>query len=197
MKQICSVAQEAEAALNSLDKASLGELKSFGSPAFEVVQVLASVMVLAAPGGNIPKVRLSLQAVRIVYEWHWVQPNVCYVNEILHYSLYGNPNSKCSILICGTHLQDLSWNTGKKFMGNVDGFLKSLLNFDKDNIPEKCVEKVEKDYLSHPGFTPENIRSKSSAAAGLCAWVMNICKYFRIYQVNNAHFTVFVYDEVK
>lgn len=33
------VIQEAEAALNSLDKASLGELKSFGSPAAEVVQV--------------------------------------------------------------------------------------------------------------------------------------------------------------
>lgn len=30
---------EAEAALNSLDKGSLGELKSFGSPAAEVVQV--------------------------------------------------------------------------------------------------------------------------------------------------------------
>lgn len=30
---------EAEAALNSLDKGSLGELKSFGSPAAEIVQV--------------------------------------------------------------------------------------------------------------------------------------------------------------
>jgi len=30
---------EAEAALNSLDKSSLGELKSFGSPAAEIVQV--------------------------------------------------------------------------------------------------------------------------------------------------------------
>lgn len=30
---------EAEAALNSLDKKSLGELKSFGSPSAEVVQV--------------------------------------------------------------------------------------------------------------------------------------------------------------
>lgn len=28
-----------------------------------------------------------------------------------------------------------SWNAGKKFMGNVDAFLKSLLNFDKDNVP--------------------------------------------------------------
>ena len=50
------VIREAEAALNSLDKASLGELKSFGSPAAEVVQVLSACMVLTAPGGKIPKV---------------------------------------------------------------------------------------------------------------------------------------------
>lgn len=28
--------------------------------------------------------------------------------------------------------------------GNVDGFLKSLINFDKDNTPENCVAVVEK-----------------------------------------------------
>lgn len=79
--------------------------------------------------------------------------------------------------------KDLSWNAGKKSMGNVDAFLKSLINFDKDNVPEVCCENVEKNYLSNPTFTPDFIRSKSSAAAGLCAWVVNICKYFRIYQV--------------
>lgn len=68
-------------------------------------------------------------------------------------------------------------------MGNVDAFLKSLVNFDKDNTPENCVTVVEKEYISQPGFSPDNIRSKSSAAAGLCGWVINICKYFRIYQV--------------
>ena len=80
-------------------------------------------------------------------------------------------------------MQDLSWNAGKKFMGNVDAFLKSLLAFDKDNIPLACVEKCEKDFLINPGFNPDAIRSKSGAAAGLCGWVVNICKYFRIYQV--------------
>lgn len=123
----------AEAALNSLDKNSLGELKSFGSPAAEVVQVVSACMVLCAPGGKIPK--------------------------------------------------DLSWNAGKKFMGNVDGFLKSLIGFDKDNTPENCVVAVERDYLSNPNFNADYIRSKSGAAAGLCGWVVNICKYFRIYQV--------------
>ncbi|KAL4450636.1 hypothetical protein ABPG77_000992 [Micractinium sp. CCAP 211/92] len=127
------IIQEAEAALNSLDKSSLGELKSFGSPAAEIVQVLAACMVLCASGGNIPK--------------------------------------------------DLSWNAGKKFMGNVDAFLKSLSNFDKDNIPLVCVDRVERDYISNPNFRPDYIRTKSSAAAGLCAWVINICKYFHIYQV--------------
>lgn len=53
------VIKEAEAALNSLDKASLGELKSFGSPAAEIVNVVASCMVLTAAGGRIPKARCS------------------------------------------------------------------------------------------------------------------------------------------
>lgn len=43
--------------------------------------------------------------------------------------------------------------------------------------------RVEKDYLINPNFNPDYIRSKSGAAAGLCGWVVNICKYFRIYQV--------------
>lgn len=29
-----------------------------------------------------------------------------------------------------------------QYMGNVDAFLKSLLNFDKDNTPENCVAVV-------------------------------------------------------
>ena len=68
-------------------------------------------------------------------------------------------------------------------MGNIDAFLKSLLTFDRNNIPSDCVDSVEKDYMSNPSFNAENIKSKSGAAAGLCGWVVNICKYFRIYQV--------------
>ena len=53
------------------------------------------------------------------------------------------------------------------------------------------MDKVEKDFLSSAGFTPDNIRTKSSAAAGLCAWVINICKYFRIYQVGGGSIVAF------
>jgi hypothetical protein len=124
----------AEAALNSLDKASLGELKSFGSPAAEVVQVVAACMVLTSPGGKAPR--------------------------------------------------DLSWAACKKFMGNVDAFLRMLTTFDRDNVPTAAVEAVEVGYIKAAGgasFSAAAVRSKSAAAAGLCDWVVNICRYHRLY----------------
>lgn len=47
----------AQDALNTLNKANLTELKSFGSPPGVVTNVTAAVMVLLAPGGKIPKDR--------------------------------------------------------------------------------------------------------------------------------------------
>lgn len=47
----------AQEALNTLNKANLTELKSFGSPPGAVTNVTAAVMVLLAPSGKIPKDR--------------------------------------------------------------------------------------------------------------------------------------------
>ncbi|XP_075626516.1 dynein axonemal heavy chain 9 isoform X3 [Balearica regulorum gibbericeps] len=47
----------AQAALNTLNKKNLTELRSFGSPPSAVSNVTAAVMVLMAPGGKIPKDR--------------------------------------------------------------------------------------------------------------------------------------------
>ncbi|KAJ3158178.1 hypothetical protein HDU86_003133 [Geranomyces michiganensis] len=47
----------AAAALNTLNKANLTELKSFGSPSQEVVDVASAVMVLLSPPGKMPKDR--------------------------------------------------------------------------------------------------------------------------------------------
>ena len=126
------IIKAALAALDSLDKKSLGEMKSLATPPPEVADVAAAVMILTAPKGAIPK--------------------------------------------------DLSWGASKKMMNAVDKFLSLLQTFDRDNIPEICVATLEKTYLAMPGFTAENIKTKSGAAAGLCAWVINIAKYFRIFQ---------------
>ena len=47
----------AQEALNTLNKANLTELKSFGSPPGAVTNVTAAVMVLLAPNGKVPKDR--------------------------------------------------------------------------------------------------------------------------------------------
>lgn len=57
----------AQEALNTLNKANLTELKSFGSPPGAVTNVTAAVMVLLAPNGKIPKDR------------SWKNAKVCHV----------------------------------------------------------------------------------------------------------------------
>nr|CAD7593189.1 unnamed protein product [Timema genevievae] len=122
--------QAAQDALNTLNKANLTELKSFGSPPGAVTNVTAAVMVLLAPGGKIPK--------------------------------------------------DRSWKAAKITMAKVDSFLDALINYDKENIHPEIMKAIQ-PYLKDPEFEPEFIRSKSGAAAGLCAWVINIVKFYEVY----------------
>ena len=58
----------------------------------------------------------------------------------------------------------------------VEAFLDSLINYDKENIHENCL-KATRQYMDEEDFTPDTVRKKSVAAAGLCAWVINIVKW--------------------
>lgn len=55
----------------------------------------------------------------------------------------------------------------------MDGFLDQLINYDKENIPDACLKAVD-PFLLDPEFDPDFIKAKSIAAAGLCAWAINI-----------------------
>ncbi|XP_074223450.1 dynein axonemal heavy chain 11 isoform X1 [Camelus bactrianus] len=121
----------ATAALNTLNRVNLIELKVFPNPPNAVTNVTAAVMVLLAPRGRVPK--------------------------------------------------DRSWKAAKVFMGKVDDFLQALINYDKEHIPENCLKVVNEQYLKDPEFNPNLIRTKSFAAAGLCAWVINIIKFYEVY----------------
>ncbi|RZF49077.1 hypothetical protein LSTR_LSTR008363 [Laodelphax striatellus] len=120
----------AQEALNTLNKANLTELKSFGSPPGVVINVTAAVMVLLAANGKIPK--------------------------------------------------DRTWKSGKIMMAKVDGFLDALITYDKENIHPEIIKAIQ-PYLKDPEFEPEFVRSKSAAAAGLCAWVINIIKFYEVF----------------
>ncbi|XP_006863495.1 PREDICTED: dynein heavy chain 9, axonemal [Chrysochloris asiatica] len=76
--------------------------------------------------------------------------------------------------------KDRSWKAAKVTMAKVDGFLDSLINFDKENIHENCLKAI-RPYLQDPEFNPEFVATKSYAAAGLCSWVINIVRFYEVY----------------
>uniref|UniRef100_A0AAY4DSH0 Dynein, axonemal, heavy polypeptide 9 like n=1 Tax=Denticeps clupeoides TaxID=299321 RepID=A0AAY4DSH0_9TELE len=119
--------QAANAALNTLNRLNLTELRTFANPPVIVTNVMAAVLVLLSPSGRIPKER--------------------------------------------------SWKAAKVVMSKVDDFLQTLMNFDKEHMSDATVRVVKDEYLSDPEFNPEFVRLKSSAAAGLCSWVINIVHF--------------------
>ena len=64
----------------------------------------------------------------------------------------------------------------------MDDFLQALVSYDKENIPESCLTVVKQQYLRNPEFHPDLVRTKSTAAAGLCAWTINIARYYEVRQ---------------
>nr|XP_006007896.1 PREDICTED: dynein heavy chain 11, axonemal [Latimeria chalumnae] len=77
--------------------------------------------------------------------------------------------------------KDRTWKAAKVFMGKVDDFLQALIHYDKEHIHENCLKVVKEQYLKDPEFLPDLVRTKSFAAAGLCAWVINIVKFYEVY----------------
>jgi len=68
------------------------------------------------------------------------------------------------------------WEKSKKLLNDYKGFIGKLEKYDKDNIPQDRITKIQ-DYLNNPKFTPAEIRNASEAAEGICKWVIAICKY--------------------
>lgn len=64
----------------------------------------------------------------------------------------------------------------------VDDFLQALVSYDKEHIPESCLTVVKQQYLKNPEFHPDLVQTKSTAAAGLCAWTINIVRYYEVRQ---------------
>lgn len=66
-------------------------------------------------------------------------------------------------------------------MNNPKQFLEWIQKYDGDNIADWILKDLE-PILSLEGFNYENMSKKSSAAANLCNWVINIVKYNTIYK---------------
>jgi len=124
---------KASAALDSLNKKDLGELKSLGKPPAGVDDVTAACI------------------------------------YILH------DGSKGKI--------DVSWKAAQVLMKDVNRFLETLLNYkeriDAGQVPKANFKNIV-PLLEKEWFNKETMASKSSAAAGLCDFIININVYWNI-----------------
>ena len=77
--------------------------------------------------------------------------------------------------------KNLTWAKGQQMMSKPQPFLESLIAFDKDNISDKTLEAL-KPILALEYFNYESMIKKSSAAANLANWVINIVEYNRIFR---------------
>jgi len=76
------------------------------------------------------------------------------------------------------------WPTMQKMMKPPPAFIQSLKDYNKDNISEAQKKELKTpDLLLNPVFTYENMLKKSSAAANIANWVINVVKYNDIYVV--------------
>uniref|UniRef100_A0ABD2X5S3 Dynein heavy chain 7, axonemal n=1 Tax=Trichogramma kaykai TaxID=54128 RepID=A0ABD2X5S3_9HYME len=74
------------------------------------------------------------------------------------------------------------WKPSLRILGDIK-FLDSLLTFDKDNIPERIINKIRTTILTNPNFDPDKIRNASTACEGLCKWAIAICEYDTVAKV--------------
>lgn len=74
------------------------------------------------------------------------------------------------------------WQEAKKEFADPIRFVSKLSSFDKDNIPDKTHQNLEK-FFSKVDFEPEKIARASKAAKGLCRWVKAIFNYHIVHIV--------------
>lgn len=74
------------------------------------------------------------------------------------------------------------WGPSKRVLGDM-GFLQSLKDFDKDNILPDIMKKIRKDFIPHKDFRPHIVAKASSAAEGLCKWIIAMDLYDSVAKV--------------
>lgn len=74
------------------------------------------------------------------------------------------------------------WGPSKKVLGDMK-FLEGLVLYDKDNIAPRIMQKLTEKILGDENFDPDKVKTASTAAEGLCKWVIAISKYDKVAKV--------------
>ncbi|XP_037810078.1 dynein heavy chain 12, axonemal [Lucilia sericata] len=74
------------------------------------------------------------------------------------------------------------WGPSKRILGDLN-FLQALKDFDKDNINPEIMKKIRKDFIPHKDFNPKIVAKASSAAKGLCQWIIAMDLYDNVAKI--------------
>jgi hypothetical protein len=83
------------------------------------------------------------------------------------------------------NVKDASWKSCQQFLSDPAKVSKKLFEFreviDAGGVPRRNIERVRKIQVSMgSAFNVEEIKKKSVAAAGICAWLMCTISYFDV-----------------
>ncbi|KAL5971244.1 Dynein heavy chain 7 axonemal [Taenia solium] len=74
------------------------------------------------------------------------------------------------------------WGPSKRLLGDLN-FLLTLKEYDKDNIPAQIITNIRNNYITNPEFDPAKVARASSAAEGLCKWILAMEQYDRVAKI--------------
>ncbi|KXZ54227.1 hypothetical protein GPECTOR_5g319 [Gonium pectorale] len=71
------------------------------------------------------------------------------------------------------------WEPAKKLLNDPTKFLESLFTYDKDNIPDHVIKRIE-PYIQREDFTADAISKVSKACTSICMWVRAMYVYHNV-----------------
>ncbi|CAF1063283.1 unnamed protein product [Rotaria sordida] len=102
------------------------------------------------------------------------------ITEVKSYGRPPVPVEKALEAVMILRNSEPTWAEAKRQLGDTT-FINQLIDFDKDNIPDKTIMKIGK-YTSDPLLSPQELLRVSVAASGLFAWVRAMEDYSKIFK---------------
>ena len=101
-------------------------------------------------------------------------------NDITELKALNNPPAAVKDVldtVCITmEVAEPSWKAAQKLMGDTK-FLSTLASYDADHRISPSIRMALADFVSRPDMSPDVVKKKSCAAAGLCRWLDALHSY--------------------